>query len=412
MKKPAIRFKGYTGEWIEKTLGDVASAFDYGLNAAATNYDGKNKYIRITDIDDRSHRFSQENLSSPDTDLKNADNYLVKSGDILFARTGASVGKSYLYNKDDGKVYYAGFLIRASVKDGISPDFVFQNTMTDNYKRFVKITSQRSGQPGVNAAEYKTYSFLSPKDKAEQASIGLFFKNLDSLIEGKRVKLDKLKKLKQAYLGKMFPKKGSRVPEVRFKGFAGDWEEKLLGNIGSSYTGLSGKGKADFGHGRASYITYMNVFSNPVATLEQTDRIEVDKKQNCVKKNDIFFTVSSETPEEVGMSSVWTYEIENVYLNSFCFGFRPNENIDPYYFAYLMRSPLERSQIILLAQGISRFNISKSKMMNISVLLPTVPEQKKIGAFFQNLDNLINLQLKELDKLTNIKSACLSKMFA
>ncbi len=134
----------------------MSSSFEYGLNAAATEYDGENKYIRITDIDDDSREFKLEDITSPDTDLSNAENYKLSEGDILFARTGASVGKTYIYKPSDGLVYYAGFLIRARIKNEYNPEFVFQNTLTSDYVKFIKITSMRSGQPGVNAQEYIT----------------------------------------------------------------------------------------------------------------------------------------------------------------------------------------------------------------------------------------------------------------
>ena len=111
------------------------------------------------------------------------------------------------------------------------------------------------------------------------------------------------------------------------------------------------------------------------------------------------------------MSSIWLEESENVYLNSFCFGYRITEKIDPYYMAYMLRSKVVRNKIILLAQGISRYNISKKGMMKISVPFPTYAEQQKIGAYFQNLDNLISRQSQELVKLQNVKKTLLSKMF-
>ncbi|QGS68301.1 restriction endonuclease subunit S [Oceanobacillus sp. 143] len=168
--KPEIHFDGFTNEWKQRKLGDISENFEYGLNASATEYDGENKYIRITDIDDNSHKFLMDEVTSPDTDLSIADNYLLEEGDILFARTGASVGKTYLYDAHDGKVYYAGFLIRARVKPEYDSQFVFQNTLTSNYNNFVKITSQRSGQPGINAQEYASFSILMP-EKEEQIKL-------------------------------------------------------------------------------------------------------------------------------------------------------------------------------------------------------------------------------------------------
>lgn len=181
MDKPKIRFKGYTEVWEQCKLGDICESFEYGLNIASKEYDGENKYIRITDIDDSSHEFLQEDVTSPDMDLTGAENYRLKYGDILFARTGASVGKTYIYKYSDGLVYYAGFLIRGRVKDGFAPEFVFQNTLTGDYEKFIRITSQRSGQPGVNAQEYAGYEISMPTYE-EQKKIGEYFRNLDHLI--------------------------------------------------------------------------------------------------------------------------------------------------------------------------------------------------------------------------------------
>ena len=205
--------------------------------------------------------------------------------------------------------------------------------------------------------------------------------------------------------------KKSDAPAIRFKGFSDAWEQRKLGDVGETYTGLSGKTKADFGHGQARFITYMNVFSNPISNPEMTEPIEIDPKQNEVEVGDVFFTTSSETPEEVGMSSVLLEKRGKIYLNSFCFGFRPTEKIDSYYLAYMLRSESAREKIILLAQGISRYNISKNKVMEIAVSLPSLDEQKLIGQYFRQLDNLITLHQRKFEKLTNVKKSMLEKMF-
>ena len=200
---PEVRFDGFSGAWEQKTLGDIAESLEYGLNAAATKYDGKNKYLRITDIDEISNEFLNTDLTTPETNLDTADSYLLRSGDILFARTGASVGKTYRYKISDGKVFFAGFLIRARIKDEYDCEFVFQNTLTENYKRFIYLTSQRSGQPGVNAQEYSGFEIMMPC-KDEQTVIGGFFRNLDTLIESQREELEKLQNIKKACFSKMF----------------------------------------------------------------------------------------------------------------------------------------------------------------------------------------------------------------
>ena len=184
--------------------------------------------------------------------------------------------------------------------------------------------------------------------------------------------------------------------------------------MGTTYTGLSGKTKEDFGHGDAQFVTYMNIFSNSIANPQTTEKIEIDNRQNKVKYGDIFFTTSSETPEEVGMSSIWLENVENTYLNSFCFGYRLNnyKQFNLYYLAYCLRANKFRKEMILLAQGISRYNISKNKVMEINISVPaSKEEQVKIGNFFYNLDNLIALHQRECEKLKNVKKSLLDKMF-
>ena len=200
-------------------------------------------------------------------------------------------------------------------------------------------------------------------------------------------------------------------PKIRFKGYTKDWEQRKLGDMGSTFTGLSGKTKEDFGHGDAQFITYMNVFSNPVANIEMTEAVEIDAKQNRVKKGDVFFTTSSETPEEVGMSCVMPENKDNIYLNSFCFGYRPTEKFDLDYLAYVLRADSFRKEMKFLAQGISRYNISKNKVMEVSIPIPNLEEQTMVGRYFSTLDHLITLHQRKCEQTKKLKKYMLQKMF-
>lgn len=167
--------------WEQRKLGECMDSFEYGLNAAAKEYDGTHKYIRITDIDDETHNFIQSNLTSPDIDFNSdVSDYKLNINDIVFARTGASVGKTYLYNPSDGDLYYAGFLIRGKVNEACDAGFIYQNTLTRDYDSFIRITSQRSGQPGVNSKEYATFRLNIPC-KDEQEKISELLNRLDKL---------------------------------------------------------------------------------------------------------------------------------------------------------------------------------------------------------------------------------------
>ena len=161
------------------------------MNAAAKNYDGLNKYIRITDIDEASSSYTDKDIVSPDGVL--TDNYLVNNRDILLARTGASTGKSYLYKKSDGKLYYAGFLIRANVTTH-DPYFVFSQLHTHRYWRWVSIMSARSGQPGINSQEYSSFPIYTTSIE-EESKIAKLLSLLDERIATQSKIIEKMQTL-------------------------------------------------------------------------------------------------------------------------------------------------------------------------------------------------------------------------
>lgn len=184
---PPLRFPEFSGEWEKCKFGDIATGFDYGMNAAAKPFDGENKYIRITDIDEASSTYNNTDIVSPDGTL--TDNYVVNDRDILLARTGASTGKSYLYRKSDGKLYYAGFLIRANVTEH-NPYFVFSQLHIHRYWRWVSIMSARSGQPGINSQEYSFFPVFTTSLQ-EENKISTLLSLLDERIatQNKIIKL-------------------------------------------------------------------------------------------------------------------------------------------------------------------------------------------------------------------------------
>ncbi len=188
-------------EWKEVCLSDVAEGFEYGLNAAATAYDGKHKYIRITDIDDDTHAYINQDPVSPSGAFE--ERYRVRENDILFARTGASVGKSYLYCKNDGDLFFAGFLIRIHVKEGVDGEYVFLNTLTEEYDKWVLLESARSGQPGINAEQYRKYRFKLPSLNT-QRRIATIARNIDVQIQKEALHLRLLQKQKAGLLQQLF----------------------------------------------------------------------------------------------------------------------------------------------------------------------------------------------------------------
>ena len=212
---PNLRFPEFQGEWEKTKFGDIATGFDYGMNAAAKNYDGENKYIRITDIDEASSTYTDKDIVSPDGIL--TDNYLVNNRDILLARTGASTGKSYLYKKTDGKLYFAGFLIRANVTTH-DPYFVFSQLHTHRYWRWVSIMSARSGQPGINSQEYSSFPIYITSIE-EENKIAKLLSLLDERIATQNKIIDKLQSLIKGIRNEVF---GKLRKNIGFNAVVGD----------------------------------------------------------------------------------------------------------------------------------------------------------------------------------------------
>ena len=190
------------------TFGDIAKGFDYGMNAAAKSFDGNNKYIRITDIDEVSSQYLYDDVVSPDGELE--DRYLVKENDILLARTGASTGKSYLYRNSDGKLYFAGFLIRANIYKHNSY-FVFSQLHTLRYKKWISVMSARSGQPGINSQEYASFPVYTTSLQ-EEDKIATFLKLLDERIITQNKIIEDLKKLKSAIIHRCYSSQTNMIP--------------------------------------------------------------------------------------------------------------------------------------------------------------------------------------------------------
>lgn len=203
--------------------------------------------------------------------------------------------------------------------------------------------------------------------------------------------------------------KALNVPHLRFPEFTEEWKNTSLGKIGKTFNGLTGKSGSDFGQG-FPYITYKSIFDNSkidISRVEYVEITDVERKketQNKVQYGDVFFTTSSETPDEVGMSSVLLDEIKDCYLNSFCFGYRLNSlsKTVPEYMRFYLRSQTIRKKMFVLAQGSTRFNISKSEVMGMSINIPEIEEQRKIANLLTLLDDRIATQNKIIERLETL----------
>ncbi len=403
-KIPQIRFAGFNEPWEQRKLCNLGEVITGNTPRTANQeyYNGDFSFVSPADI--QGNRFIDNTITTLTKKGFNQGRKICK-GSSLFVSIGSTIGKVAQANRE---------LITNQQINSVVPyldnnnNFVF--TLLEVVSPQIRKLAATQAVPIVNKSTFSEHKILAPTIN-EQKQIGDYYKKLDNLITLHQRKLEKLKTLKKSLLEKMFPKSGYTVPEIRFKNFTDPWEQRKLEEMGNTFTGLSGKTKEDFGHGNGKFVTYMNVFTNPISEKNITELVEIDKSQNEVKFGDVFFTTSSETPEEVGMSSVWLENTKNTYLNSFCFGYRPFQKINLYFLAYMLRSPKIRKDITYLAQGISRYNISKNKVMQIQVPIPEFAEQVKVGLHFQKIDNLITLHQRQFEKLNNIKKSLLEKMF-
>lgn len=418
MGEPKLRFKADDGSdfpnWEEKTLGELCEPLTYGMNAAATKFDGENRYIRITDIDDETHAFLSNDVVSPSGELD--DKYLVKKGDILLARTGASTGKSYLYHPKDGKLFYAGFLIKAHVLPSSDDYFIYSQTLTDRYGKWVKTTSMRSGQPGINANEYASYSFSVPS-LPEQRKIAGLLSAVDDVISAQEAEVAAWEKRKKGVMQKLFSQ------EVRFKADDGsdfpDWEErtfadvfiKLRNNTLSRDCLNAESGQArniHYGDVLVKYGFIVDIQNNQVPFVNSD--VEC-KRWDRLKDGDIVIADTAEDDSVGKAVEVTNIGSEVVYSGLHTIACRPRESFARNYLGYYMNSDAYHDQLRPYMQGIKVTSVSKGNIALTRMSVPSLPEQREIADCLASLDDVIAKAKGELDAWRELKKGLLQQMF-
>lgn len=410
MGEPKLRFKADDGAdfsgWEEKTLGELCAPLTYGMNAAATKFDGENRYIRITDIDDETHALLPNDIVSPSGELD--DKYLVKKGDILLARTGASTGKSFLYHPKDGKLFYAGFLIKAHVLPSSDDYFIYSQTLTDRYWKWVKTASMRSGQPGINANEYASCSFAVPS-LPEQRKIADFLSAVDAVIAAQQAEVDAWEQRKKGVMQKLFSQ------EVRFKADDGSefpaWESATVGEL---FTFVTEKNK----DGHINNVITNSAERGLVPQREYFDKdIAVDgntKGYTVIRKGDFVYNPRKSTSAPFGPFNIYERNEVGIVSPLYTCLTPYDDEMAPYLAWYFKTNRWHPYIVTHGAQSGARHDrvgMTVALMEGIPVLLPSLPEQRKIADCLASMDEVIQKSKGELAKWRELKKGLLQQMF-
>ncbi len=243
----------------------------------------------------------------------------------------------------------------------------------------------------------------------EQRSIAQTLREADDLITTLESLIAKKQAIKQGVMQQLLTGR-SRLP-----GFSKPWTPVRLGDVGATYGGLTGKTKDDFGTGSATFITFLEVMAGPRLLGRSLTSVNVrsTERQNRVQRGDILFNGSSETPEEVALAAAVDYDPSpTTFLNSFCFGYRlrGEHSINPTYLAYFFRSGVGRALVSILAQGATRYNISKTKLMDMSPILPPFDEQRAIVEVLGSVEDEIDTLSIRLAKARDVKTGMMQEL--
>ena len=390
---PKLRFKEFHNKWIKLKLKDISNDISYGMNSAATDFDGINKYIRITDINEDTSLYNNSNPVSPSGYLD--DKFLLQENDILFARTGASTGKTYLYNKDDGKLYFAGFLIRASIKKDYNSRFVFEQTKLNKYNNWVKIMSMRSGQPGINSTEYGNYE-ISITNSEEQEKIAKFVSLLDKKIELQQRRIEALKIYKKGLSKKLFDKKSNLFFNDCFFHFGGTALEEYVTE-----------------NAKYRFISIGN-YSSDGTYIDNGQRINNTgkAKDKILNKNDLVMVLNDKTSQGNIIGSTILIDEDNKYIyNQRSERIKCNSNIIPKYAWCILNSTNIRNIILKKSQGGTQIYINFHEIEKLKLYVPSIEEQIKLSNIYYSIVSKLNIEDQKLNNLNTFKKSLLQQMF-
>lgn len=408
---PELRFPEFekNGEWEEKKLGEcLLQSPDYGLNAPAVPYSPKlPTYLRITDISEDG-KFIKKGKVSVNAILTEA-NYL-QDGDIVFARTGASVGKTYKYRKGDGQLVFAGFLIRIKPNTlKYNSEFIFQYLLTDTYKKWVNIISVRSGQPGINSNEYSSLSIPFPS-LGEQQKIAGCLSSIDEEIRAIKEKIEQLKIHKKGLLQKLFPVAGKFVPELRFSEFKKDWDVDSMQSIFDMKNGYtpSKSNPIYWDKGTIPWFRMEDIRKNGHILSDSIQHVT----QQAVKNSGLFpaYSIIVATTATIGEHALII--VDSLANQRFTFLTKRKsfkDQINMMYFNHYMFIIDEWCKKNTNSGGLVSVNMPAFKQLLISY--PSSAEQQKIEECLSSIDELISLYKNKLILLEEHKRGLIQQLF-
>lgn len=399
MNKPDIRFNGFNGEWEEKKINEISEINPHSELPVQFEYVDLES---VTGTEMVSHR--TERLESAPSRAQR----LAQKGDIFYQTVRPYQKNNYYFNLDEKDyVFSTGYAQLRSKLDG---NFFLSVLQSDKFVADVLENCTGTSYPAINPTTLGNLKVAFP-DNAEQKKLGALFSQIDSLIASTQKELDKLVSLKKCMLQKMFPKKGCLVPEIRFKGFSGNWEEKKISDLATIFIGLVTTMTKYYSNQGTLLIrnsdikdNYFSFSDNPIYLNQEF------ADQNSSRKHKIGDVITVHTGD-VGTSAVIT-EKEEGTIGFATIVTRPKTNLlDSMFLSIFLNSDAHKIWAVSVSTGDGRTNYNLGDYTQLLLKIPSLPEQQKIGSYFQNLDNLISKQSAELEKLKNVKKTLLSKMF-
>lgn len=327
--------------------------------------------------------------------------YQLQVGDLVIAMDGSLVGRSFAQLTSDDLPALLLQRVARIRSNKLDVTYLAAFVGSDRFVKYADSVKTVTAIPHISPGDIRKFTIMVPPSLREQRAIAGALSDVDALLSGLDRLIAKKVELKHAAMHQLL------AGQTRLPGFHGEWEVMRLGQLGSTYGGLTRKTKADFGNGEGQFITFMNVMSHVKIDCESFDRVRLssNESQNRVMRGDLLLNGSSETPEEVAMCSILTEDVPNLYLNSFCFGFRLGNSApaDGLFLTYLIRSGEGREVMKSLAQGSTRYNLSKGALLDATVRLPSMAEQITIAAVLSDLDAELSALAARRDKTTALK---------